>query len=251
MPDIEKKLEKVEEKLAEVEEQIELLKGSIKIDSKEAERHPRMVKLIGDYGEVIPLKTGDYAFVTNIQHKVARLEHKTWDGLMTDISTHRVTDQLRRQIQDDISIILIEGWFTATHAGFFKTQVKEYKHRPYTYIMNWLLSAQMAGTYIYFSPNDYITSKIIISVFNYLNKPEHESMAQRQKLLSMNPELNSKELMLSAIPTVGSDTAKKLYVHFRHSIQEVCNADVNDLQQVEGIAAKKAQIIHDFLRDII
>ncbi len=276
MDKIEKKIEKLETTVAQIEElqeQIDLLKGSIKIDSNEASEHKNIVKLIGEYGEVMPLKSGDYAFVTNVDKKICRLEHKTWDGLIADIGTHRLTDQLRRQLDTgDISILLIDGWVTSTHAGHIKTSSKDYGHRPYWWMWNYLLSAQFAGAYILISPNEYITGKMILSIFNYLNKPEHTAMsqiqtlesshvsldkdemialAQKEPLISMEPSLNKKELMLTAIPTVGAKTAKLLYAHFSHSIQEICNADVHDLMEVDGIGKNTARVIHDFLRDLI
>jgi ERCC4-type nuclease len=245
----ESQLQSAENTVADLEQQIELLKGSVKVDSREAERHPTIMKGLGDYAEVRQLIAGDYAFITKFQ-KVARIEHKTWDGLIKDIGTRRVTDQLRRQ-DKDISIILAEGWITTTHSGMVRTQSKEYKHRPYVWLWNYLMSAQLAGVYIYLSPNEFMTSKIILAIFDYLNKEEHTALSQRQRLISMNPGLTPKQVTLSSIPAVGAGLAEKLDEHFKSSLQSLCNAEISELEEVEGIGQKKAQMIYKYVRNLI
>lgn len=242
-------LQTSEEKVAELEEQINLLKGSVKMDTKEAAKHPIILKGLGDYAELRQLIAGDYAFETRFQ-KLARIEHKTWDGLISDIGTRRVTDQLRRQ-QNDISILLIEGWITTTHGGTIRTQAKEYRHRPYTWLWNYLMSIQLGGVYIYLSPNEYMTSKVILSVFDYLNKQEHTALAQRQKLISMHPGLTPKQVSFSSIPTIGNERAKSLDEYFHHSLYELCNASVEEIAKTEGIGVKRANLIYKYVRNLI
>lgn len=249
MPDKTTRLEAEEEKLAEIQQQIDLLKGSVKMDSKEAAQHPTILKGLGDYAEIRQLIAGDYAFETRFQ-KVARIEHKTWDGLISDISTHRIADQLRRQ-EKDISILLIVGWMTTTSGGFVRTQTHEYRKRPFTWLMNNLLSMQLAGTYIYTSPNDYMTAKVILAVFDYLNKEEHTSLAQRQKLISMNPGLTPKQVTFSSIPAVGGEMAKRLDEHFHSSLHDLCTAEVSELMKIEGIGKSKAELIYKYVRNLI
>ena len=86
--------------------------------------------------------------------KLCRIEHKTVEGLIADIGTRRITDQLRRQ-EKDISVLLINGWMTVTNSGMLRTQGREWKHRPYNWLWNYLLSVQLAGVYIYLCPNDF------------------------------------------------------------------------------------------------
>lgn len=242
-------LQTAEEKAAEIEQQISLLAGSVKVDSKEAANHSTILKGLGDYAELRQLIAGDYAFTTRFG-KVARIEHKTWDGLISDIGTRRVTDQLRRQ-EKDISILLIEGWITTIHGGAIRTQTREYPHRPYIWLWNYLMSIQLGGVYVYISPNEYMTAKIILSIFDYLNKPEHPALTQRQKLLSMHPGLTPKQVSFSSIPTIGSERAKSLDEHFHHSLYELCNADVSEIVKVEGIGQKRAELIYKYVRNLI
>ena len=243
------KLQATEEKAAELEQQINLLKGSIKMDVMEASKHKTIEKGLGDYIELRQLIAGDYAFETRFQ-KTARIEHKTWDGLIADIGTRRVTDQLRRQ-SNDISILLIEGWITTTHSGMLRTQTREYKHRPFIWLWNYLLSVQFSGTYIYFSTNEHMTSKIILAIFDYLNKEEHTALTQRQRLISINPGLTPKQVTLSSIPTVGGEMAKRIDEYFHSSFKDLCNAEIDELTKIEGVGRRKAEIIYKYVRNLI
>lgn len=249
MPDKLARLQAEEEKIADLEEQISLLKGSVKMDSKEAAAHPNILKGLGDYAELRQLVAGDYAFETRFQ-KVARIEHKTWDGLIADIGSRRVTDQLRRQ-EKDISILLIEGWITTTHGGMVKTQAREYRHRPFVWLWNYLLSAQLGGTYIYFSPNEFMTPRIILAIFNYLNKEEHPALSQRQRLISMHPGLTPKQVTFSSIPTIGTEMAKRIDEYFKSNLQALCNAEIDELMKVDGVGQKKAKLIYQYVRNLI
>lgn len=248
-------IQSAEEKIADLEAKIGLLRGSVKVDSKQHAQHPTITKGLGDYAEIRQLIAGDYAFVTRFG-KVARIEHKTWDGLIGDIGTRRVTDQLRRQ-EKDISIILIEGWITTTHGGAIRTQTREYIHRPFTWLWNYLLSIQLAGTYIYLSPNEYITSKIILATFDYLNKEEHTALGQRQRLISMHPGLTPKQISFSSIPMIGNERAKSLDEYFHHSLYELCIASVEEMAKIEIgekkilLGEKKATFIHKYVRNLI
>ena len=60
----------------------------------------------------------------------------------------------------------------------------------------------------------FMMSKIILSIFDYMNKQSHEALNQRQRLITMTPGLTPKKLTLSSIPGVGSDIAKSLRARF-------------------------------------
>ena len=57
------------------------------------------------------------------------------------------------------------------------------------------------------------------------------------------PEMDVKRYVLSSLPSIGENLAKKLLDHFG-SINAVANAPENELQTVEGIGTKKAKKIY-------
>jgi ERCC4-type nuclease len=222
--------------------------GAIKVDSNEQLRHPKLVGRLGEYADVCPLKSGDYAFNTTWD-KVARIEYKTWDNLISDIGTRHVTDQLRKQLNEGLSILLLEGFISCTMGGMVKTNRREY-HRPWWWLWNYLTSVQAAGTYIYFSPNDNTTPKLIISLFEYCQKPEHSSMGERQKYVSMHPTLTPHQRTFTAIPGVGDELAKAFDAKFK-SLEGLCKASIDDLLQIEGLGKVKAHNVYNYIRGLI
>lgn len=241
------KLERVNESIEKISIQLDIRRGSIKVDDNEQLRHPKTVARLGEYADVVPLVSGDYAFDT-VWGMKARVELKTFDNLISDISTRHVTDQLRKQVESGISILLLEGFVTCTMNGFIKTAKKEYKGRPWWWLWNYLTSVQLAGTYLYMSPNDYTTPKIIMALYEYCNKPEHESMGGRQKLISMHPTLNHHQRAFIVMPGIGDETATRLDKYFKSSVLFFSNASIEELMLAGQITKTKATNLYKYLR---
>ena len=246
MADLEKKADKLMADINQTLAGLEERRGAIKVDSNELARHPKIVAQLGEYAEVCPLKSGDYAFNT-AWSRVARVEVKTWDNLIDDVGNKHITDQLRKQVDTGISILLIQGFATATIAGMIKTHAKEY-HRPWWWLWNYLTSAQLAGTYIYFSPIEALTPKIIIALYEYCAKAEHTVMGERQKLVSMHPTLTPHQRTYTAIPGVGDELAKQFDKKFG-SLKDLCNATPEEIADVAGKA--KGRNIYNYVRNLI
>lgn len=232
-----KRIEKLEQSIEELQEEISLLEGSIKCDIDEQVKHPNIISGLGDYAEIRQLISGDYAFNTRFG-RLARIELKTVSDLIGSIATGRMSEQLAKMPRGDIKILLVQGWLTVNHNGYLRTKSRSWK-RPYNWLWNYLLSAQCAGTYIYLSPNEFLTPRLIISIFDWFNKDEHSAMAQRQRLGIMHPQLTPKQLMFCTIPGVGDGLAKALDKYFHHSMQELCNAPLDEIEKVESISEKK------------
>lgn len=240
--------DKLQEKIDKLAEEVAKRKGQIKADSNEMALHPKVVARLGEYVEVAPLKSGDYAFNT-AWGKVARIEYKKWDDLIASIGSKRLNDQLRRQLEDnDLSILLCEGMITSTASGKIKTIKKEYP-QPWWWLWNYLTSVQMAGTYIYFSPNEYLTPRIIIALFEYCQKEEHNVMTKRQRLITMHPSLTPHQRSFTAITGsgVGDETAKILDDKYHSSIAELCQASIAELMSIPGISKLRATKIWNYI----
>jgi len=251
-----KRIEQLEQSIEELQKEISLLEHSIKCDVNEQAKHPGIITALGDYAQVRQLISGDYAFKTRFG-RVCRVELKTVADLINSIATGRMSEQLAKVPAGDIKILLVEGWLTVNHDGYLRTKSKSWK-RPFSWLWNYLLSAQLAGTYIYLSPNEFMTPRMIISIFDYFNKNEHTALSQRQKLHIMYPQLTPKQISFSSIPGVGQEFAKGLDAYFHHSVYELCNATVDEIEKVEStgekkrkISRKQAEFIYKFLRDLI
>lgn len=239
----------LEQSIIELEAEISLLSGSIKCDVNEQATHPNIIHALGDYAEIRQLISGDYAFRTKFD-RLARIEYKVISDLINSMSTGRMSEQIAKVPKGDIGILLIEGWWTVDHNGYLRTKSRSWK-RPYSWLWNYLLSAQLSGIYIYLSPNEFMTPRLIISIFDWFNKNQHDALSQRPKLHIMYPSLTPKQIAFSSIPGIGEALAKKLDVQFHHSIYELCNASVDELEGVDSMPKKKAEFIYKFVRNLI
>lgn len=250
-PKLESKVEKLSADVDKIASQMRSRIGAIKADANEFSTHPKVVNRLGEYAEICHLKSGDYAFDTT-WGKVARIEYKLFDNLIEDISNAHLNDQLRKQEEDGgISILLLEGYITCTTSGFIKTSRREYKGRTWWWLWNYLTSAQAAGTYLYFSPNDLQTPRIIIALYEYCNKPEHDALGRRQKLLSLHPSVTPHQRTYTSIPGVSDEIAKALDVKFG-SVYGLCRAEKEDIIAVLGntpAMKKRAEFIYKYVRN--
>ena len=239
----------LEQSIIELEAEISLLSGSIKCDVNEQATHPNIIHALGDYAEIRQLISGDYAFRTKFD-RLARIEYKVISDLINSMSTGRMSEQIAKVPKGDIGILLIEGWWTVDHNGYLRTKSKSWK-RPYSWLWNYLLSAQLSGIYIYLSPNEFMTPRLIISIFDWFNKNQHDALSQRPKLHIMYPSLTPKQIAFSSLPAVGEELSKRLCAHFNNSLLALCNAEVEEIAKVEGVGKRKAEFIYKFVRDLI
>jgi ERCC4-type nuclease len=232
--------------IEEIIKQVDARKGAIKVDANELATHPKLVSRLGEYAEVCHLKSGDFAFNT-AWGKVARIEYKLWDNLMADVANKHLNDQLRRQLEDDsISILLIEEFATSTPSGKIRTKHRDYPE-PWWWLWNYLTSVQMAGTYLYFSPNELLTSRVIIALFEYFQRDDHKVMGQRQRLISMHPSLTPHQRSFTGIPGVGDEMAKVLDEKYHSSMAELSSASIEDLIRIDHMGKAKATRVWNYL----
>jgi len=117
----------------------------------------------------------------------------------------------------------------------------------YSAIGDYLVTLQLAGALLIFSPSLKDTPKRIKDIY-YLGNDRHDSLRRpyRPTQPSLEP-LTIPEQVLTGIPTVGPDLAAKLLRKF-HTIEDVTRASVKELMEVKGVGKKTAQYIYDIVR---
>ena len=90
------------------------------------------------------------------------------------------------------------------------------------------------------------TVKFIETLTKRANKERKEhSLHTNKSSHSINQEL---ERVVSAISSINISLSKELLKTF-HSVEQLVNASIDELQKVEGIGKKRAEKIHSFLRE--
>ncbi len=118
----------------------------------------------------------------------------------------------------------------------------------YSAIGDYLVTLQLAGALLIFSPSIKDTPKRIKDIYYYLGNDGHDSL--RRPYRPAQPSLEPPtvpEQVLMGIPTVGPAAATELVRHFE-TIERIVGATVKELMEVKGVGKKTAQYIYDIVR---
>lgn len=159
------------------------------------------------------------------------IERKTREDFENSIIDKRIFRQLEDMSNYKNKIVIIEG--TA-------------EEHPYRVKRTAVLGAYAAiitdyGAGIFFTKDTKGTAELIYAI------AKHEQMAKKSRLglLVKKRALTPEEMQLriiEALPTVGPELAEKLLAHFG-SVRDIFNADITELEEVEGIGKKRAKLI--------
>jgi len=202
----------------------------------------RVSKVLGDLAHVESLEVGDYQFPTS-NGKVVIVERKSSTDLLSSLSSGRFHEQVRNMLQEDcVPVLLLEGFMSCTKDGFVKVRYGITKWR-YNSVQHMLMTAQLAGLYITKSPTVYHTPIVIKDLYYYFQKEDHESL-RRRRMAAIIPGLeeSSKLEMLTAIPGIGAELAKRLLGRFGTPLG-VLSASDQKLLSVHGMGPKKLEVL--------
>ena len=206
------------------------------------------------------LETGDYRFIRrgdNGEEIEVLIERMTYSNLLQKISSGELAEQMRRALVEPqpsrLVFILIEGQLEVYNEqvniiGDWYNIGTRWK---YSAIGDYLVTLQLAGALLIFSPSLKDTPKRIKELYYYLGNDGHDAL--RRPYRPTQPSLTPPtvpEQVLMGIPSIGIDTAKKLMEHFG-TIEAVINAPVKELVEVKGVGKKTANYIYNIVRGVL
>lgn len=219
-------------------------KGPIFADTREPDYNAN--KLVELKFQVIRmlLLTGDYIWQSMLGLVV--IERKTVEDLIASIIGGRAYDEFRRVIEmADVPILLVEGYM-----GEFEGKVKTSWDKgqtlkyPYDVVSNFILTWQMAGMYVVFSPRKQTTPHRIASLYDLTQKETHHSLApKRARLLPILGPLTAKAEVLAGLPKVGVVKAPQLVS--KGSLKQIFGWGVNRWKKEIGV--KDGTMVHEFI----
>jgi len=180
------------------------------------------------------LQYGDYTGV-DVEGSSWIIEHKTVEGLLSDISTGRVQRQVASMVEHcRYPILLIEGRWIQSNGYLLGT------HYSWKQVWNLLQSFQDMGVRLQITTGQEHTIERVFELADYYSKDKHDSGARH---LSGNPQAAA----LCNIKDVGIVTAKALLSHFGN-LETIVLTDIEGLQGVPGVGPAAANKIWSFWR---
>jgi ERCC4-type nuclease len=201
--------------------------------------------------EIISLPLADILIVGD-DHAVA-VERKTVTDFINSVRSNRLWDQLLRFMKTESildykimrRIVVIHGSFEKHASGWDDSSLS----RLWASTMGALLEI----SFVYETPIVFAENDTALTAFLRILVKREESGAndklppprwyKKQAKLEL-PTKDRKLYVLDSIPLIGESQAKALLDHFKN-IENVARASKEELQQVEKIGKKKAELIYD------
>lgn len=226
------------------------------------ERGKSIKSLLGRAAEETILDSGDVAFLGLDPWKGTPIsvggEIKTLRGLLGDIKTDRVSQQLERmrEAYDRTWLLIEEGPYRVDDEGFLIfPSGRESNGRTswdrlgggflYSSLDNYLTSAQERGTGIKRTQDDRELVRIILNLYSWYQKEpgEHDRMpGSRYQAFSWNGKVSLRRKIAAQVPGIGWSKSKGLEDVFP-TTRAMMNATVEELMQAEGIGKILAERI--------
>jgi ERCC4-type nuclease len=173
------------------------------------------------------LPVGDYL----ISDKMI-IERKTAADLVNSIKDRRLFDQGERMIESfPLAVLIVE------HDALIKFPEKSWKGA--------LVSLIRKGITVIETDSAQATSEYLTLIYNQENKSQQrpKSSGKQKKITSDNQAI---QYALSVIPGISLNLAETLLQHFG-SLPNLCDASLQDLQQIERIGKKRSETIYRIL----
>lgn len=175
------------------------------------------------------LKTGDYSWsvLQHLGEDCARfvevlVERASWSNLLEKMSSGELAAQVRRMVDREhvkwerLNYLLIEGDVTivdgylSLRGGHWARQSIDTRWK-YSSVQFYLLTLQLAGVMLVFSPKLQDTARTILQLYEYTRKEEHDALTIPYKPVqpSLQPP-SPEEVVLTGIPGIGVETARAL-----------------------------------------
>jgi len=162
------------------------------------------------------------------------IELKTIPDFVASIIDNRLIDQLSRLIKEEKPILLIQG----EEDLYSVRKVKESS-------INGMLSSIAIdyGIPILWTKNPTETASLLEAIVNrFKNRPTNYNLHPRKPIKTKELQ----EYVVSSLPGIGSMLAKRLLKRFK-TIKGILEADIKELQEIEGIGKLKAVKIKEVL----
>lgn len=185
----------------------------------------------------------DYLITGNMCIAVQR---KTISDLINSLSTiSQDMAELKREYNSFIPLLLIEGKYTLSNY-IPKTIIANSRDTKLlsSSFHNLLFSLQIKGISVFNTFSIEHTIEFLVSLHKYCQKEFHSAL---EPALPGFTQANVVQHVYSHIPGIGDYIAKKLFEKFP-TINELVKANINDLEQVEGIGKERAIKIYEWLR---
>ncbi|MCD4663626.1 MAG: hypothetical protein K8R68_00040 [Bacteroidales bacterium] len=203
----------------------------IKADFREKQSGiPDMLIKKGIDVEIVNLKAGDYEINGRIL-----VERKTKDDFILSILHNRLFSQCSKMKKDiSLPLLIIEGNPYKTNYEISRASVK-----------GALLSVSVAWQIpVFFSNSKEDTTEILIMTGKQMLNDKYPVIRKGYK--PKKPD-NLQRYFIQGLPAVGPLLAIRMLNHFG-SIENIMNASLEELIQVEGIGKTKALKMIDFLK---
>jgi ERCC4-type nuclease len=201
--------------------------------------------------EIVPLPLADILIVGD--GRAVAVERKTITDFINSVRTSRLWDQLLRFMKTEAildyrivrRIVVIHGSFERHASGWDDASMA----RLWASTMGAFLETLFVyETPIIFAENDAALAALLRILVKREESGANDKLPpprwyRKQAKLEL-PTKDRKIYVLDSIPLIGEAQAKALLDHFK-SIENVAKASMEELQQVEKIGKKKAQLIHD------
>ncbi|HIH97187.1 MAG TPA: ERCC4-type nuclease [Thermoplasmata archaeon] len=218
------------------------------IDWREKDRVASIIKSFHPI-EMRQLKLGDVVLISN--EEACLIERKTPSDFLQSIKTNRLWDQLLRMMKSEQmfgfptkrKLLVVDGTFS----GYEWNDAKLWRS---------LMGAFQEIIWVYqipmiFAENDSALEAFFKILIDREEKQKNESVPKARwyrKPLSKEPlpVRDRKQYIVSSIPFIGEKLASNLLERFE-TIRAIANASQNELEEVDGIGKKRADLIYQIL----
>ncbi len=230
------------------------------VDDREPERLVQLLRSMGVDVRRKRLEIGDY-LVTNSSREVA-VERKSVEDFESSIIDGRLFDQVHRLSKKyPLSFLCIVGSESSESSGSDSgrsdrsesSESKESKGKVRISrdafvggILSVALTALSSGTVI---PLRLESEEEFCLMLKNLDRKLSSGKLKVYPRIVRKTEVDDSVAMLTAIPGIGVEKAKRLLERFG-SVHAVVNASIADLKRVDGIGDKQARRIYYFVRGL-
>ena len=217
------------------------------IDWREKDRVASIIKSFHPI-EMRQLKLGDVVLISN--EEACLIERKTPSDFLQSIKTNRLWDQLLRMMKSEQmfgfpikrKLLVVDGNFS----GYEWSDAKLWRS---------LMGAFQEIIWVYqipmiFAENDSALEAFFKILIDREEKQKNESVPKarwyRKPLPKELPVRDRKQYIVSSIPFIGEKLASNLLERFE-TIRAIANASQNELEEVDGIGKKRADLIYQIL----
>lgn len=211
------------------------------VDSREASKHPEVVKEFKKRGLAVAvqaLEAGDYYLLAAPGKKPLLIERKTVNDLLNSIRDNRIWEQtilLKESASKDglQPLLVIEGWMGV---------IEKYRQWRIQSVLRVLDTIMLEyNVPVLYTPSLKATVEWIIAKARSLGETRDKKVFRMRT--EKKPMSLYEKILYVAEGFAGPTLARKLLRHFK-TLKAIANASIAELTKVEGIGEKRAMEIY-------